>query len=156
VASPTFSTSGASVRSFFGQYQRGLDKKGRVILPARFREMLGADPIFITKGIEKCLILMPVEEYERRSQKMEQLSQTSSKARQFKRRFFSNTESVKPDGMGRINIPAFLRDYAELDGDVVFAGVDTHIEIWNAERWKQHEEELDEEEMQAKWEDLNI
>ena len=146
----------APERHFYGQYQRGLDKKGRVILPARFREMLGNETIFVTKGIEKCLLLMPLEEYERRSRKMDQLSQTSKKARLFKRRFFTNTETVKPDGMGRINIPQFLREYAGLKGDVVFAGVATHIEIWDAERWNQHQMELDDEEMQAAWEGLDI
>jgi len=141
------------VRSFFGQYRRGLDKKGRVILPARFREMLGDERIFLTKGIEKHLLLMPQDEYERRSRQMEKLSQTSSKARRFKRRFFANTEEVKPDGMGRINIPAFLREYAGLTGEIVFAGVNSHIEIWDAEAWKRHEEELD---AQEDWDDLDV
>ncbi len=139
------------MRSFFGQYQRGLDKKGRVILPARFRELLGDDRIFITKGIEKHLLLMPVEEYEHRRREMDRLSETSSQARRFKRRFFANTEEVRPDGMGRINIPAFLREYAGLKNDIVFAGVDSYIEIWDAERWKQHEAELD---AQEDWDEL--
>ncbi|HHB91379.1 MAG TPA: division/cell wall cluster transcriptional repressor MraZ [Anaerolineae bacterium] len=154
MASQPSPTSSTPVRSFFGQYQRGVDKKGRVILPARFRELLGDERIFITKGFEKCLILMPTEEYERRRRKMESYSPTQAKARRLKRRFFSNTEEVKPDGMGRINIPQFLRDYADLTGDVVFIGVDSYIEIWDAEQWKQHELELDEEANLEEWEGL--
>ncbi len=145
-----------SAGSFYGQFQRGLDKKGRVILPAPIREKLGAEAAFITKGIEKCLLLMPAREFNRRRERMQNLNLTSAKARKYKRRFFSNAAPVKPDGMGRINIPSYLREYAELTGDVIFAGVDTHIEIWDAERWRRHQEELDDEEIQEDWEDLNI
>ena len=144
------------VRSFYGRYQRGLDKKGRAILPANFREILGDESIFITKGIEKCLWLIPESEFERLRGKMKELSQTSGKARNFKRRFFTQSFNTKPDSIGRINIPPHLRKYAGLEGDVVFAGVDDYIELWDAETWQRHEEELDDEAMQQAWESLNI
>ncbi len=141
---------------FYGQYQRGIDKKGRVILPAPIREALANEALFITKGIDKCLLLMPEGEFQRRRQRMQNLKLTSAKARQYKRRFFSNVTQVSPDKVGRINIPAYLREYAELTGDVIFAGVDTHFEIWDAAQWQAHQEALDAEEMQDDWEELDI
>jgi MraZ protein len=156
MSSPSSPSSDTPVRSFYGQYPRGLDKKGRAILPAQYREILGDEEVFITKGIDKCLLILPAEEYERRRKRMETLSQTSKHARLFRRRFFTQTFRARPDSIGRINIPTHLREYAGLKGDVVFAGMDTHIELWDAEAWKQHEAELDADELQEAWEELNI
>ncbi len=143
-------------RSFFGEYQRGMDKKGRVILPAPIRETLGDEEAYITKGLDRCLMLLPASTYQRLRAKAARLPLTSRAARQYKRIFFSGAAKARIDGMGRISIPEPLRKYAQLKDDVVFAGVDSHVEIWDAKRWQEEMDALHDESMLQNWEMLDI
>ena len=143
---------------FLGQFERGVDKKGRVTLPASFREALQDQEVIVTKGMDPCLFLFTKDQFNVFRQKLEQMGITNPRLRRFRRHFFSSASKVKLDGMGRINIPQYLRTYAGLTGDVIIAGADTYIEIWDAERWEQEQYALYEEEgvSAQDWEGLGI
>jgi len=143
-------------RVFFGEYERGLDKKGRMTLPASFREMLGDEPAFITMGLDGCLFLYPKTRFDELRQKAQQKELTSSQARQFNRFFFGRAALAKPDSMGRINIPPALRKYAKLEKDAVVVGVNTHVEIWNPENWQEQQEKILSKATNEGWETLGI
>ncbi len=121
--------------SFMGEYERGLDAKGRITLPAPFREALGDEPAYLTRGLDRCLFLLPKPIFLELRRKVRNLSLTRAGDRRIRRMFFSSGTEIKPDGQGRVNIPQALRKFAELDGNVIVTGADTYIEIWNADKW---------------------
>lgn len=143
---------------FVGQFPRGLDKKGRVTLPAAYRDQLKDEEAIITKGIDRCLFLFPSDQFEELRAKIRQKGISDPRARKFRRHFFSSAVPVKPDSMGRINIPAYLREYAGLQGDLIVAGNDTYVEIWDAERWNSEQESMykDDNTGAEMWEELGI
>ena len=118
-----------------GTYSHALDEKGRVCVPARFREDLGTQ-LVITKNPDRCLGLYSREEWKRLTDKMDQLPKISSEpARRIRRFYFGNSQEMEPDRQGRILIPNALREYANLVKDVTLVGVDDHIEIWDSNNW---------------------
>ncbi len=122
---------------FMGEYQHAIDPKGRLIIPARFREALG-DKFVATKGLDSCLFVYPGEEWRQLEQKLKTLPFTRADARAFVRFFFSGATECEIDKQGRILLPANLREYAKLDKDVVVLGVSNRVEIWSAEEWQQY------------------
>ncbi len=140
---------------FKGEYERGMDKKGRVTLPAPFREILQGEKVVITKGIDQCLFMFPEKQFDELSEKARTLGIGNPTARRLRRLLFAGATDVKLDSMGRINIPPYLRDYAGLTGPVIMAGNATYIEIWDAGRWKQEEEAINKVSAEA-WEQLGI
>ena len=127
---------------FLGQYQHSLDEKGRVILPAKFRGQLEGGA-YMARGLDGCVCVYPTDEWERVSNNMRELSTRGPQERQAARSFFAGAAEVTPDRQGRVPVPVHLRDFGglSLDRDVVVAGVLSRIEIWDAERWAQREEE---------------
>ena len=127
---------------FLGQYQHSLDEKGRVILPAKFRGQLEGGA-YMARGLDGCVCVYPTDEWERVSNNMRELSTRGPQQRQAARSFFAGAAEVTPDRQGRVPVPAHLREFGglALDRDVVVAGVLSRIEIWDAERWTQREEE---------------
>ena len=121
---------------FLGQHLHSLDAKGRVILPARFREQLAL--AFITSQIDGCLGVWPAGEFEARAQRMGEKFEGDAVDRDTARAFFASAEAATPDGQGRIAIPAHLRSFAGLDRDVVVTGAFDHVEIWDAATWEVH------------------
>jgi MraZ protein len=121
---------------FVGQYQHAIDDKGRVTLPAKFRAEL-ATGVVVTRGLDGCLFVYPMEEWKRLSGRINDMSVANPKARQIARYFFSGANECSPDRQGRILIPSFLRDYARLDGEAMIVGSGTRIEIWNTETWEE-------------------
>lgn len=115
-----------------GEYQHNIDLKGRVAVPARFRDDLGA-LFYITKGLDNCLFVLPQDEWSRLVDKIKTMP--ISKARGLQRFFFSGAAEVVPDKQGRILIPQQLREYAELDKEVTFIGTSSRVEIWNSKKW---------------------
>lgn len=115
-----------------GEYQHNIDLKGRVAVPARFRDDLGA-LFYITKGLDNCLFVLPQDEWIRLVDKIKTMP--ISKARGLQRFFFSGAAEVVPDKQGRILIPQQLREHAELDKEVTFIGTSSRVEIWNSKRW---------------------
>lgn len=119
---------------FLGQYQHNLDNKGRLTIPARYRELLD-DGAFVTQGFDRNLIVMTISAFEAFSQRVKVMSITDSKARLLRRLLFSNGERVDVDKAGRILIPQFLRQAANLDGEVAVVGVGDYFEIWSPDDW---------------------
>lgn len=128
---------------FMGEYQHSVDNKGRLIIPAKFREDLGENAV-MTRGLDNCLFLFPQSEWKILEEKLKSLPLTKATARQFVRFFFSGATECDLDRQGRITIPQNLRDYADVDKDVVVIGVSNRIEIWSRGRWEQYMQEAEE------------
>lgn len=120
---------------FMGEYQHSVDDKGRLIIPAKFRDALGPDFI-ITRGLDNCLFVYPRSEWTVLEQKLKALPLMKSDARAFTRFFFSGATECELDKQGRVNIPNTLREYAKLDKDCVVLGVSNRVEIWCKEVWE--------------------
>ena len=123
---------------FMGEYAHNIDAKGRLIVPAKFREQLG-DEFVVTKGLDGCLFGYPMEEWEKITERIHETPMTSKDARKFMRFFFAGACNVEFDKQGRILLPQNLRDHAGLDKDVILAGVSTRIEIWSKAAWESAE-----------------
>lgn len=117
-----------------GTHTPKLDDKGRVILPAKFREDL-AGGIVITRGQERCLYVFSTSEFESVHERIRQAPLSNKQARDFLRMFLSGASAEQPDGQNRITIPPALREYAGLQKELVVTGVGAHAEIWNADAW---------------------
>ena len=120
---------------FMGEYNHTIDAKGRVIIPSKFREHLG-DEFVVTKGLDGCLFVYDNEEWTAFEEKLKTLPITNKDARKFVRFFLAGAASVEVDKQGRILIPSVLREFSELQKDVVFIGVASRVEIWSKERWE--------------------
>ena len=119
---------------FMGEYNHTIDAKGRLIVPAKFREILG-DNFIVTKGLDGCLFVYPNDEWTRFEEKLKSLPLTNKNARQFTRFFLAGAAACEVDTQGRILLPQVLREFASLEKDVVLVGVASRIEIWSRERW---------------------
>lgn len=119
---------------FMGEYNHTIDAKGRLIVPAKFREILG-DNFIVTKGLDGCLFVYPNDEWTRFEEKLKSLPLTNKNARQFTRFFLAGAAACEVDKQGRILPPQVLREFASLEKDVVLVGVASRIEIWSRERW---------------------
>lgn len=119
---------------FLGTHNPKLDEKGRVILPARFRDELESG-VVVTRGQENCLYVFSAREFEAMHEKIRQAPVTSKTARDFLRVFLSGASSETPDKQNRITIPSVLRAYAELDRDLTVIGAGNRVEIWNTAKW---------------------
>jgi len=119
---------------FLGEYEHNLDDKGRLAIPSRFREELG-DGVVITRGFDRCLMGFPRAAWEQLAQRVSGLSLGQGEARTLRRLIFSGASDAVLDRQGRILIPQNLREYAGLGDQVIVAGLNTHFEIWAAERW---------------------
>lgn len=117
-----------------GEYNHSIDAKGRLIVPAKFREELGSQFV-VTKGLDGCLFVYPKAEWENIEKKFREIPLTTKDARKFLRFFFAGAATCEIDKQGRMLIPAVLRNYAGLEKDAVLAGVFNRIEIWSKERW---------------------
>ena len=121
---------------FMGTYGHSIDAKGRVIVPAKFREVLG-DSFVVTLGLDGCLFVYPEEEWEDFVKQLKELP-GSKEARKLQRYFMAGAAPCDVDKQGRVLIPSSLREKVGLDKDVVFVGVMSQIEIWSKERWEDH------------------
>ena len=117
-----------------GEYQHKMDNKGRVIIPAKFRDELG-DKFVATRGLDNCLFIYPMNEWSVLEKKLSSLPITSRNARTFTRFFFSGATECELDKQGRMSIPNNLRDFAALQKDIVIIGLSSRIELWAKENW---------------------
>ncbi|MHC5560187.1 division/cell wall cluster transcriptional repressor MraZ [Kocuria sp. U4B] len=122
---------------FLGTYLPRLDEKGRVILPAKFREEL-ADGLVLTRGQERCLYVFSIREFERVHEQLRAAPLSSKQARDYIRVFLSGASDEVPDKQGRVTIPPPLREYAGLDRELAFIGAGTRAEIWDAQAWNDY------------------
>ena len=120
---------------FIGEYHHTIDEKGRIIIPAKFREELG-NTFIITRGIENCLFVYSEENWAKITNKLNSLPFTKKDARTFNRFFMSGATSVELDKQGRVNISKPLIDYANLLKDCVIIGTGDRLEVWSQESWE--------------------
>jgi MraZ protein len=118
-----------------GEYQHSVDAKGRLIVPAKFREALG-ETFVVTRGLDNCLFGYPMDEWRKLEEKLKGLPMTKKDTRAFARFFFSGATEVEIDKQGRINIPSTLVQHAHLVKECVVLGVSNRIEIWAKDAWE--------------------
>lgn len=134
---------------FLGQYEHTIDDKGRMTVPARFRELL-VDSAFITHGFDQNLVVWTAPAFELIYQRVNQLSITDPLARQLRRLIFSQADRIEVDRLGRILIPYFLRETVHLGNTVMVIGAGETFEIWSTELWEQQKVKLQDTEANAK------
>ncbi len=120
---------------FLGQYNHSIDDKGRLTVPARYRESL-ADGAYISQGYERKLMDLTASAYEQISERVNQMSMTDPTTRQLRRLIFATADLVELDKAGRIRIPQFLREVAGLEGETMIVGVGDYFEIWSPLAWE--------------------
>lgn len=120
---------------FLGTYTPRLDEKGRLIMPAKFREQL-EEGVVVTRGQERCLYVFPLAEFARLAEQLRQAPVTSKQARDYLRVFLSGASDEMVDRQGRVTIPTALRTYAGLTRDVAVIGAGQRVEIWDAAAWE--------------------
>lgn len=120
-----------------GEYQHNIDAKGRMIVPAKFREGLG-EKFVLTRGLDQCLFAYPMDEWKILEEKLKKLPLTKKDARRFTRFFFSGAVECEVDKQGRINIPQPLRTYSQLEKECVVIGVSNRVEVWSKEIWEDY------------------
>jgi len=142
---------------FLGEFAHTIDDKGRLTIPARFRDDLESG-VVVTRGLDGCLWAYSRFEWEQLAQKITQMPTTNQAARNFSRFMFSSASDSIPDRQGRILVPQNLRDYAGIQNDTVVIGVMNRLELWNPEKWAQvvAEVEEDPEAIVAQLQDLGI
>lgn len=125
---------------FYGEYIHTIDRKGRLILPARFRDVCkenGIDKFFITRGLDKCIFMFSAEEWRVQEQKFKNMPFTKQESRSFNRLFFSGAADVVPDKQGRFIVPQYLKDFASIKRETIVIGISNRIEIWDSKLWKE-------------------
>lgn len=125
---------------FYGEYIHTIDRKGRLILPAKFREVAKnnfIEKFFVTRGLDKCLFMFSEEEWRTQETKFKAIPFTKQQARTFNRLYFSGAAEVFADKQGRILLPQYLKDFAQIKKDVVVVGVSNRVEIWAKDKWEE-------------------
>lgn len=142
---------------FIGEFQHTVDKKGRIIVPSKFRDMLGASFI-CTKGLDGCLFMYNKDDWNIFVAKVSALPISNIDGRKFARYFFSGATECEMDSLGRIVIPQNLRAHANLEKDIVSIGVSNRVEIWDKEAWEKYNsiENFVDDELAARMAELGI
>lgn len=125
---------------FYGEYEHTLDQKGRIIIPAKFREIFKENYVerfYVTRGLDQCLFVFVEDTWKTQEKKFRDMPFTKSESRKFNRLFFSGATEVICDKQGRILIPDYLKTYAAIQSEVVVIGVSDRIEIWGKEKWQE-------------------
>jgi MraZ protein len=123
---------------FYGEYEHSIDKKGRVIIPSKFRDFFREyhiEKLYVTRGLDKCLFVFTENEWKSVESKYRAMAFTRSDSRKFNRLLFGSAVEIECDKQGRILLPKFLKDYSEIKKDIVIIGVSNRFEIWSKEVW---------------------
>jgi MraZ protein len=128
---------------FMGEYTHNMDKKGRLIIPAKIRDEL-EEKFVITRGLDNCLFLYPMPEWKKLEEKLTSLPMTSKNARNFVRFFFSGANECELDKQGRVSLPLNLRDFAQFEREIVIVGLANRLELWAKEKWDSYLGEVEE------------
>ena len=142
---------------FMGEFHHALDNKGRIIIPAKFRKLLG-DEFVVTRGMDGCLFGYPMEQWDKLEGQLDKLPLTKKDARAFTRFFYSAAAEVEFDKQGRINLSAPLIKFAKLTKNCVIVGVSDRFEIWDEQRWNDFSQEAEDnfEEISEKMTDFDF
>ena len=122
---------------FLGEFSHSLDNKGRLTIPAKFRDQLAPGLVVTRNPSDRCLLIMPQNKWDEVAEKISALPLTDKRSALLRRAVFSAAEDLKPDRQGRILVSQRLRDYAQIDTEAVIAGVNTFIELWNPTAWEE-------------------
>jgi MraZ protein len=125
------------MKLFLGEYEHGLDDRGRITLPRKIRQELGLSEVVLSRGFDQCVFGFDKESWTKEAEKHLESNLTDQKSREVRRYLFSAAENVEIDRLGRILLPALLKDYAQIDKEVVVIGAGDHFEIWNKTVWQQ-------------------
>ncbi|MBP6102315.1 MAG: division/cell wall cluster transcriptional repressor MraZ [Leptotrichiaceae bacterium] len=123
---------------FMGEFTCKVDNKGRMMLPSKFRDELGEQEFVITRGLDNCIDLFPIEEWKNIEDKLKKLQTTNSKHRAYQRFVMSAATKTEFDNQGRLNIPTSLMEHAQIDKKIIVTGMNDKIEIWSEESWKKY------------------
>lgn len=126
-----------------GEYQHNLDAKKRLAIPSKFRKKLGEQGAVLTRGLDNCLFVFPLPQWEILAEKLANLPMGQQDTRSFTRLLLSGAVEVEFDALGRILIPDYLKTYASLEKQVVVAGLHTRLEIWDSKRWQNYKAEIE-------------
>ncbi|MBI1971332.1 MAG: division/cell wall cluster transcriptional repressor MraZ [Candidatus Wildermuthbacteria bacterium] len=129
---------------FIGEYTYSIDEKKRLAVPSKFREELGKRAV-ITRGLDQCLFLYPMKEWQTLADKLSRLPLAQRDARGFGRLMLSGAMEVGFDNLGRMLIPDYLKEYAKLGKKVVVAGLYNRIEIWDGHAWEEYKQKTEQE-----------
>ncbi|KRO00244.1 division/cell wall cluster transcriptional repressor MraZ [Companilactobacillus kimchiensis] len=142
---------------FMGEFHHTLDTKGRIIVPAKFRKLLG-ESFIVTRGMDGCLFGYPLEQWGKLEDQLDKLPLTKKDARAFTRFFYSAAAEAEFDKQGRINLSTSLIEFAKLNKNCVIVGVSDRIEIWDEERWNKFSQEAEDnfEEISEKMTDFDF
>lgn len=124
---------------FYGEYEHTIDRKGRLIIPSKFREVFKEhyiEKFYVTRGLDGCLFVFTEDEWKNQESKFKNMSFTKKEARKFNRFYFSGAVDLACDKQGRILVPQYLKEYACIKRDVMIVGVSNRIEIWAKDRWE--------------------
>ena len=140
---------------FMVEYNHTIDAKGRLIIPAKFRELLGTEFV-LTRGLDGCLFIYPVDEWKAFEQKLRALPLTNKNARTFSRFFVAGAAMCELDRQGRVLVPQTLREFAGLEKDVVLTGNLDRIEVWSKDKWSENCDYDDMNEIAESMQDMGI
>lgn len=140
---------------FLGEFVHTIDDKGRLVVPAKFRNAL-ASGMVITRGIDRCLVIYPMDTWQAYRERISALPTTDRDARDLRRLVFGSAADITPDAQGRFVIPPSLREYAGLDGQVVVVGCDTYVELWHPEEWAKVQSRMTQSENAERWATLGV
>lgn len=124
---------------FIGEYNHAIDEKGRMAIPVKFRSDLAKGAV-VTRGLDNCLFLYSLEEWEKLAEKLSKLPISQANTRAFARLMLAGAMDVETDKQGRIILPEYLRKYAAIQKKVVVAGLYNRLEIWNEDNWNKYKE----------------
>jgi MraZ protein len=127
------------MKLFLGEYDHALDDRGRVTLPRKIRQELGAEELIVSRGFDACIFGFDRESWEREATKQLEAPITDDKARSIRRYMFAGAQKVEVDKLGRILLPALLKEYAGITGEVIVIGAGDHFEIWDIQKWRTYE-----------------
>ena len=140
---------------FLGEYTHTIDDKGRLTIPAKFRGELAAG-LVVTRGFDKNLMLFPLDGWQELAERVLKRPIGDEGIRTFRRRVFSGAVDLSPDNHGRIVLPPYLRKFADIDSEVVVAGMYNYVEVWSTVAWNHVLDTIEQSGDAAKWADLGI
>lgn len=127
---------------FIGEYIHTIDHKRRLAIPSKFRKSLGETAV-VSQGLDNCLVIYSIEEWQKKSSKLESLPDSQVSARTFSRIILSGAAEVELDNLGRVLIPEHLKKYASLKKSVAILGLSNRIEVWDEQVWKEYKSKME-------------
>jgi MraZ protein len=129
------------MKLFLGEYDHALDDRGRVTLPKKIRQELGEKDVVLSRGFDTCIFGFDRESWEKEAAKQLEVPVTDEKARAIRRYMFAGAQKVEVDKLGRILVPALLKEYGCINREVMVIGAGDHFEIWDTKTWNEYEAE---------------